>query len=893
MLFPIKVVDIELSQPIPTLERLETYRGVRALIRLHGVPLGYVEAKIHNGQCSATTLTKLILDQFSWEIIRQLIKNGLVSPRTNVEDFTLTSLLDLPAAEYTGAWPVVTVAVCTRDRPQDISRALDAIQQLDYPHLDILVVDNAPKTTATQDLIENNYPQVRYIQESRPGLDWARNRAALEARGEVIAYTDDDVIVDSLWVKRLAQTFAESPEVMAVTGLVVPYEMETEAQVLFEEQGGFGRGFERQFHRVAPEEGMHWGYFAPGRFGTGANMAYRTAIFEQIGYFDPALDVGTLTNGGGDLEMFFRVIKEGHTLVYEPAAIVRHRHRRDYEKLRCQLQHNGAIVAHLVRTALHYPKELPRCIATTVWWMQYLSWFLAWSYLSPARLSPNLVWPQIRYSFKSFSTYFKSRKIAKQIAADFGPLTPEVTASAQPSKPATAKSPAAIAIRTVELSKLPLQSLNDITDYAAVRAFVTWHGSAIGQVDIDNKYQTVSAATLASAITQEIDLKLLRPGEHLDYDTRYALASATLREHYNFDKVLADHKEQLPKDIKVSVVVATLDRPDDLQNCLEQLFAQHTEREVEIVIVDNNPASGLTPPVVANFPGVVLVNEARRGLAYARNAGFAACTGEIAIATDDDVTVPPDWVEKISAPFSRQDVMVVTSNVMPIELETQSQRLFEEYADGGLGRGFERFEADGSWFNYSWHIAVPTWRLGATANAAFRCSIFNNPEIGLMNEALGPGMPSGVGEDIYVFYKVLKAGFTVVYEPKAGVFHKHRQTMDSLRRQLSGYSKGIISYHLTTLLQDGDQRAIPTVFINIPLWHAGRVKDWLLGNRAWPIKLHLVEMKSCLVAPWALWRSYARVKKEGHSRPYLPISQRIQTVKSSKSAKVKESVGAL
>ena len=897
MLFPIKVIDIELTQPIPTLEGLEDYMGLRVLVRLHGTPLGHVKAKISNGRCTAETLTRLILDEFNWEIICQSLRNGLVSQRPSADAFTLDALLDLPAAEYAGEWPLVTVAVCTRDRPEDIKLCLDAIQQLDYPRLDILVVGNAPKTTATKDLIDTDYPQVRYVEEPRPGLDWARNRAAIEAKGEIIAYTDDDVVVDPNWAKSLAQIFVESPEVMAVTGLVEPYELETEAQVLFEEQGGFGRGVERKWHRVAPNEKMHWGYFAPGRFGTGANMAYRTALFSKIGYFDPALDVGTVTNGGGDLEMFFRTLKEGYTLVYEPAAIVKHRHRKDYKKLRSQLQHNGAIIAHLVRTGLHYPGEMLLCIRTAVWWMQYLSWFLAWSYLSPARLSPDLVWPQIGYSFKSLFTYFKARKIAKKISAEFGPLTPAEQTVQKPSVPDTVKNPVAIAVRTVELSESPLQPIEDVTDYSTVRVFTTWNGSAIGHVDIDNKCQPIGASRLCSAIVETIELKLLRADETLSRDMRYSLASSALRQRYGIDSADKTTAEHLPDNVKVSVVVATLDRPDDLQNCLRQLSAQRTEREVEIVVIDNNPDSGLTPPVVANFPDVVLVNESRRGLAYARNAGFTACTGEIAIATDDDVTVPLDWVEKISAPFCRQDVMVVTSNVMPIEMETYSQRLFEEYADGGLGRGFERFEANGDWFNHSWRRAVPTWRLGATANAAFRCSIFKDPTIGLMNEALGPGMPSGVGEDIYVFYKVLKAGYTVVYEPKAGVFHKHRQTMASLHRQLKGYSKGIISYHITTLIKDGDQRAIGTVLLDIPVWHAGRMKDWLLGNRAWPMGLHLVEIRSCLVAPWALWRSYARVKREGHSAPYLPISQRPQIIdaltKQDRASGIKESVSAL
>ena len=87
-------------------------------------------------------------------------------------------------------------------------------------------------------------------------------------------------------------------------------------------------------------------------------MAYRHSLFARIGGFDPALDVGTVTNGGGDLEMFFRVLKEGYTLVYEPAALVRHRHRRDYAQLREQITNNGVgFYAYLVRSALHYRDE--------------------------------------------------------------------------------------------------------------------------------------------------------------------------------------------------------------------------------------------------------------------------------------------------------------------------------------------------------------------------------------------------------------------------------------------------------------------------------------------------------------------------------------------------------
>ena len=128
-------------------------------------------------------LSKLILEQYSGSIISQLLKNGLAAV-SRPADLNLEDLVNLPAAEFEGDMPLVTVAVCTRDRPDDIKLCLEAITKLDYPNLEILVVDNAPKTESTKALIAQHYPQVRYVCEPRPGLDWARNRAILEAKGE-------------------------------------------------------------------------------------------------------------------------------------------------------------------------------------------------------------------------------------------------------------------------------------------------------------------------------------------------------------------------------------------------------------------------------------------------------------------------------------------------------------------------------------------------------------------------------------------------------------------------------------------------------------------------------------------------------------------------------------
>ena len=80
-----------------------------------------------------------------------------------------------------------------------------------------------------------------------------------------------------------------------------------------------------------------------------------------------------------------------------------------------------------------------------------------------------------------------------------------------------------------------------------------------------------------------------------------------------------------------------------------------------------------------------------------------------------------------------------------------------------------------------------------------------------MDEALGPGMPSGVGEDSYLLYRIARAGYTVVYEPSACVCHRHRGTADALDQQLTAYYSGHVAHNLTTLVRDRDPRAVERI----------------------------------------------------------------------------------
>lgn len=517
---PIKVIDIELSRPLMTIEGMDGYELLQALVRLHGTPIGYVKMPITNGICTAAAISKAILKKLSHAIIRHLLCDFLMAlPRP--DRLRIDNLLNIPHPVYTGPLPLVTVAVCTRDRATDLTRCLDSLCCLDYPTFDILVVDNAPGSDATERLVRTAYTNVRYVLEPRPGLDWARNRAIIEARGEIIAYTDDDVVVDSDWVKALVGVFVENTEVMAVTGLVVPYELETEAQILFERYGGFGRGFERKWCRVDLESGeraaaRHGG---TGKYGTGANMAYRRSLFNLIGYFDPALDVGTVTNGGGDIEMFFRVLKGGYTLVYEPSAVVRHCHRRDYAQLRTQLATWGtSFYAYLARSILAYPDERLAFVRLGLWWMLRQIRSLLISSVYPSYFPRDILLARLKGSFCGLHCYKKARRIAEKIAHTFGPITQAALPEKIISRKVILNNPPAVAVRTIDLSS-SLYALTDVTDYTRVRVLVTLNGQFLGNVDITNHHQSISVTRLCESLVDHLGLKLLEPYHNLNMNS--------------------------------------------------------------------------------------------------------------------------------------------------------------------------------------------------------------------------------------------------------------------------------------------------------------------------------------------------------------------------------------
>ena len=327
------------------------------------------------------------------------------------------NILRKPPLPPLAPMPLVTVAVCTRDRPASLRRCLDALCRLDYIRYEMVVVDNAPNSTATADVVAT-FDNVRYVVEARPGLDRARNRAIAEARGHIVAFTDDDVVVTADWLTLLVATFVEH-NAGCVTGNVLPYELVTRAQKLFEVYGGFSRGWMPRVCTSPTALGMSYPV-STHLLGTGANMAFRRSIFADIGLFDEALDAGTRTGGGGDLEMFLRVLKYGYPLVYEPMVLVRHAHRRDMAALRRQLRNNGsAYYAYLTAAFLRYPDERLRIVRFGLWWWCYWNMSRLTKVLRhPGYFPLDLIFAEMFGAFRGPLTYFQERWSAHPYSPD-------------------------------------------------------------------------------------------------------------------------------------------------------------------------------------------------------------------------------------------------------------------------------------------------------------------------------------------------------------------------------------------------------------------------------------------------------------------------------------------
>ncbi len=309
--------------------------------------------------------------------------------------------------------PFVSVIVPTHNRSDQIAVCLQHLLALDYPQYEIIVVDNAPDTNATQQVVEaiaREAPRVRYIREDRPGLPSARNAGTRAAKAEYLAFTDDDVVVDRYWLAELMCGFTVDNDVACATGLILPLELETVPQLWFEQYSGYSKGFVQHIYDLNEHRQSHPLFpYNAGSLGSGASMAFKAAILHELGDFDPVLE------NSSDIEALFRVIIHGHKLVYQPTALLYHPSHRTYAALCKQIYKYGIwLTGLLTKILVDNPRLIPDFLPKLPYFI-----FLAFGTSSGKNKKKQADYPkelnslEVKGMLRGSFVYLRRRKLAR------------------------------------------------------------------------------------------------------------------------------------------------------------------------------------------------------------------------------------------------------------------------------------------------------------------------------------------------------------------------------------------------------------------------------------------------------------------------------------------------
>lgn len=364
---PARIIEVELTGPLPTLDHDGHYGRAWILVRLHTEPVGVCVVTLPEEGISPDELAALLWREVAEPVAERFAAAGLTRPATltggglAVEPATWPFLRGRSATLASA--PFISVLVCTRDRPDQIKKCLDRLAGQKYPRFEVVVVDNAPTSDALRGVVEGRViedqgAEFRYCVEPRPGLSWARNTGIAAAASDIIAFLDDDDEPDEYWLASIADGFARSERIGCVTGIVLPARLDNAIEGLFEEVGGHskGRGFAREtFTKSGPQSPL---YPLPP-FGAGANMAFRRTVLDRIGGFDVALGAGTPAAAGEDTLALTLALLCDYEIAYEPSALMWHHHRQDMASLNRQLHgYSIGLTAFYAALLRHRPSAL-------------------------------------------------------------------------------------------------------------------------------------------------------------------------------------------------------------------------------------------------------------------------------------------------------------------------------------------------------------------------------------------------------------------------------------------------------------------------------------------------------------------------------------------------------
>ena len=279
---PTAILDLEISGKFTELNDIGDFVGALVLFRLHGRPLGWGAASVTDGRLDRGALIRQLLEQHAWSCALPLAERAVltgVAPRA-IDIGSV--LLSQPPSQFSG--PMVTVAVCSRTPAASLRPCLNSLLALQYAPLDLVLVDASDDGAGVEALVRDEYPTIRYC--AAPGAGAAARRALAECRGDVLALTHGDAVVDPQWISRLVAVFLADPDVMTVSGFTLPRAIDRPMRPVLPAGAPFCREWTRvdmdaspsgnSIHKVIERAGSNLAFWQPGALTTGQH----THVFE-------------------------------------------------------------------------------------------------------------------------------------------------------------------------------------------------------------------------------------------------------------------------------------------------------------------------------------------------------------------------------------------------------------------------------------------------------------------------------------------------------------------------------------------------------------------------------------------------------------------------------------
>jgi GT2 family glycosyltransferase len=209
---------------------------------------------------------------------------------------------------------MISVLISTLNRPQQIRRCLSSLLKNSYSNFEILLVDQSTNNETEEVVHQLRSKKIKYIRMYEKGKAKALNLMIRRARSSILAFTDDDCVVNRDWFQEISTFYRKCPRTAGVFGNIYPYRPKQHlheccpATFTADKVRSFSDPGQLHYHTV----------------GQGNNMSLRKSVIERVGGFKEWLGVGSIAQAGEESDLIFRILLDHHILMTNPKMIAFH-----------------------------------------------------------------------------------------------------------------------------------------------------------------------------------------------------------------------------------------------------------------------------------------------------------------------------------------------------------------------------------------------------------------------------------------------------------------------------------------------------------------------------------------------------------------------------------------